>query len=126
MFLHLDQVDPVVHYANSASVQFEATLGIGILCGIAPPWSSCIPFSQYKSQAVCCREQLRVIVFNKTAILSSERSLDCTHTLCFDKVSKYFCMVRSLVRPSRIEFLPYFDRRPSGSLQRKTRIACPF
>ena len=27
MFLHLDQVDPVVHFANSASVHFEGNLG---------------------------------------------------------------------------------------------------
>ena len=37
IFLHLDQVNPVVHFANSASVQFVATLEIGILCGIVPP-----------------------------------------------------------------------------------------
>ena len=60
-----------------------------------------------------CRERLRVIVFDKTAILSSGRALNCTNSLCFDEVSKYFCMAC----PSRIEFLPYFDRRPSGSLQ---------
>ena len=90
---------------------------IGILHGIAPPWSSCIPLSQYKSQVVCCRGRLRVIVFDKTAILSFERALICTNTLCFDKFSKYFCMVRSMVWPSRIELLPCFDRGPFGSLQ---------
>ena len=37
MFLHLDQVDPVVHFANSASVKHEATFETDILCGIAPP-----------------------------------------------------------------------------------------
>ena len=36
IFLLLDQVDPVVHFANSASEKFEATLEIGILCGIVP------------------------------------------------------------------------------------------
>ena len=66
----------------------------------------------YKSQALCCRERLRVIVFDETAILSSERALNCTNTLCFDEVSKYLCMVRSLACPSCIEFLTYFDRRP--------------
>ena len=42
------------------------------------------------------------------------------------EVSKYLCMERSLACPSRIEFLPFFDRRPSGSLYWKTQIACPF
>ena len=96
----LDQVDPVVHFGNSASEKHEATLETDILCGIAPPWSSCIPLappwssciplSQYKSQAVCCRERLRVIVFDNTAIVSSERALNCTHTLCFDEVFQVF------------------------------------
>ena len=35
IFLLLDQVDPVVHFANSASVLHEATLEIGILYGKA-------------------------------------------------------------------------------------------
>ena len=95
-----------------ASGSRVATLGIGMPCGITPPSSSCIPPSQYKSQAVCCRERLRVIVFDETAILSSERVLICTNTLCFDEVSKYFCM--------ELEFLPHFDCRPSGS------TVCPF
>ena len=68
---------------------------------------------------------MSVIVSDKTAILSSERALNCTHTLCLDEVSKYFCMVRSLVLSKSVELLPYFDR-PSDSLQWKTRIACPF
>ena len=54
--------------------------------------------------------RLHVIVFAKTAVLSSERALNCTKILCFDAVSKYFCMVRSLACPSRIEVLPCFDR----------------
>ena len=37
IFLHLDQVDPVVHFANSASIQIEATVEVGMLYGIAPP-----------------------------------------------------------------------------------------
>ena len=37
MFLLLDQVDPVVHFANSASIELEATSEIGTLCGIVPP-----------------------------------------------------------------------------------------
>ena len=65
IFLLLDQVDPVVHFANSAPVLHEATLVTYILCGKAPPLTSCIPLSQYKSQAVCCRGRLRVIVFDK-------------------------------------------------------------
>ena len=75
---------------------------------------------------MCCRERLRVIVFDKNAILSSERALNCTNIPYFDEVSKCFCMVRSLACPSRIEFLPCCDHRPSDSLQWKTRIACPF
>ena len=76
MFLRLvlvDLVDLVVHFANSLSIQHVATLEIGIPCGFTPPSSSCILLSQYKSQAVCCGERLRVIVFGKIAILSSER-----------------------------------------------------
>ena len=46
-----------------------------ILCGIAPLQSSCLLLSQYKSQAVCRRERLRVIVFDETAILSSDQLL---------------------------------------------------
>ena len=65
MFLLLVLVDLVVHFANSLSVQHEATLRIGIPCGITPPSSSCIPLSQCKSQAVCCRGRLCVIVFDK-------------------------------------------------------------
>ena len=64
MFLRLVLVDLVVHSTNSLSVQHVAYLGIGIPCGKAPPSSSCIPLSQYKSQAVCCRERLRVIVLD--------------------------------------------------------------
>ena len=45
MLLLLDQVDPVVHFPNSASVYYEATLQTDILCGITPPESSCIPLS---------------------------------------------------------------------------------
>ena len=49
-FLLLAQVDPVVHFANSASVLLEATLEIGILYFVAPPQSSCTPLPQYKSK----------------------------------------------------------------------------
>ena len=37
IFLLLVQVDPVVHFANSASEKLEATVEIGILYGVAPP-----------------------------------------------------------------------------------------
>ena len=37
IFLLLDQVDPVVHFANSASEKSEAPLEIGIPFGKAPP-----------------------------------------------------------------------------------------
>ena len=53
-----------------------------------------LPISQQKSQVECCRERLRAILFDKIASLSSERALNCTNTLYFDEVSKYFCMVR--------------------------------
>ena len=39
IFLLLDPVDLVVHFANSASEKLEATVETGILYGIAPPWS---------------------------------------------------------------------------------------
>ena len=52
--------------------------------------SSCIPLSQYKSQVVCCRERLRVIVFDKIAILSFERASTFTNILYFVDASKYF------------------------------------
>ena len=35
IFLLLDQVDPVVHFANSASVQLEETVEVGMLYGTA-------------------------------------------------------------------------------------------
>ena len=73
MFLRLVLVDLVVYFSNSLSIQHVATLGNGIPCGRTPPSSSCIPVSQCKSQAVCCRERLRVIVFDKIVILSAER-----------------------------------------------------
>ena len=126
IFLLLEQVDPVVHFANSASVQLKATVEIGTLCGIAHLQSSCTPLSQYKSQVVCCRERLRAIVFDKIAVLSSDRASNSTNIQYFDEVFMYFCMVRSLACPSRNEFLSCFVHRPSGSLQCKTLIACLF
>ena len=45
-------------------------------------------FLKFKSQAVCCRVRLHVIVFDKITILSSERASNCTNTLCFYEVSK--------------------------------------
>ena len=68
--------------AKSVSA-FEEPLETDILCGIVHLQSSCIPLSQYKSQAVCRRRRLRVIVFDKTALLSSDQVLSCTNTLCF-------------------------------------------
>ena len=43
---------------------------------------------------MCCGRRSRVIVFDKITILSPERASYCTNTLCFDEVSKYFCMER--------------------------------
>ena len=96
-------------FANSLSVQHVATLGIGIPCGISPPSSSCIPLSQCKSQAVCCRERLRVIVFGKIASLSLERASNCTNIQYFESVSKYSCMERPLDLSDRMDFhsIPY-------------------
>ena len=81
IFSFLDLDDPNVHFANSASVQHAVTLGIDLPCSITPVWSSCIPLSQYKSQAVCCKERLRVIEFDRTAILFFERVLNCTKNI---------------------------------------------
>ena len=73
------------------------------------------------NQLFGCFSAIRVLLFDcrmkyvwfsavdvAAAILSSERAFNCTNTLCFDEVSKYFCMVRSLVCPERVELLPCF------------------
>ena len=73
MFLRLVLVDLGVHFANWLSVQHVATLGIGIPCGFTLPSSTCIPQSHCKQQAVCCGGRLRVIAFDKIAILSFDR-----------------------------------------------------
>ena len=126
MFLLLDQVDPVAHFANSASVQLEAPWRLIYLMEKLLLNLHAYRFSQYKSQVVCCRERLRVIVFDKNAILSSERALNCTqYTVFWWGLQVFLYGVRSLACPSRIEFLPCCDHRPSDSLQWKTRIACP-
>ena len=45
IFLLLDQVDPAVHFANSVSVSFEATLETDLFLGKTPLQSSCILLS---------------------------------------------------------------------------------
>ena len=125
MFLRLVLVDLVDHCANSLWLQHAAILGLSFPCGIVPPSSSCLPLSQCTPQAVCWWERLPVTVFDKIAILSSERSSNCTRIQYFYRVSKYFCVEWSLDCSSRMESPPYFDRRPSGS-QWKTQIAYPF
>ena len=109
--------DLVVHFANSLSVQHMATLGIGIPCGVILSSSSCIPLSQCKPQALWRRERLRVIVFDKIAILSSERASKCTKILYFKGVSKCSCLARSLLVISRIGFPPSHPDYPSDSQQ---------
>ena len=54
---------------------------------------------------MCCRERLHVTVFGKISSLSLERASNCTEISFFEGVSKYACMVRSLVSSSRVEFL---------------------
>ena len=43
--------------------------------------SSCIPLSHYKSQSVGCKERLRVIVFDKIAILLCELKIAPVHCI---------------------------------------------
>ena len=126
MFLLRNETDPDVHDANSAWVRLAVFLGIGILCNRNPLQSSCIPFSQYKPQVKCWKKRLRGIVFDRTAILFSERISDCTNVPYFGEHSKYFCTPRFWVYPDRIELLPDIDWRTSGSRLWKTRTACPF
>ena len=46
---------------------------------------------------------MRVIVFDRTAILFFERASDCTKILYFSELSMYFCTPRFGVCPDRIE-----------------------
>ena len=87
--------------------------------GGAPPVFSVIPLSQCKLQIVCCGERLHVTVFGKIASLSLEsleRASNCTKIQDFESVSRYSCMVRSLVSSSRVEFLLHHFHPPSDSL----------
>ena len=59
---------------------------------------------------------LHATVFGKMASLSLERASNCTQILCFEGVSKYSCMARSLVSLDRMEFHPYHIHHPSDSL----------
>ena len=104
MILRLGLVDLVGFCANSLWVQPVAILELSVLLGRAPPSFSCIPLSQCKRRAVCRRERLHVTVFVKIVILSPERALSCTNVPCFEEVSKYFCMARSLVSSNRMDF----------------------
>ena len=80
---------------------------------LAHPSLSYTSISQCKPNVVCYGGRLHVIVFG---ILSSDRALNCTNILYFEDVSKYFCMERSLVWSSRMEFLPYHCHLPSDLL----------
>ena len=107
MILRLGFVDLVDRIANSIRVQPVAILESSEPFGRAPPKSSCIPLSQYKSQVVCCGERLHVTVFRKFASLSLERASHCTTKPYFEDVSKDSCVERSLASSSRVEFSPY-------------------
>ena len=126
MFSLRDGKDPDVHDANSAWVRLSVTLEIGKLCSMTLLQSSCAPLSQYTSQVKCWKERLHGIVFDRTAILFSERASDCNNLLYFGELSNYFCTLQVSVYPDRIELLPDFDWRTSGSLLWKTRTASPF
>ena len=82
-----------------------------------------MPLSQYISQVVSRKERLRGIVLDRTAILSSERALSCTNTLCFDEVSKsaILGLSRSYLASSKILIGVH---RVHGC--EKTLTACPF
>ena len=97
-------------------VRHVALSELGDPSGRAQPEFSCIPLSQCKLQAVCCRERLHVTVLGKIAILSLERASNWTNIQQFNDVSKYSCMARSLVSRDRMEFLPRHIHPPSGSL----------
>ena len=53
--------------------------------------SSCIPLSQYKSEVVCWKRQLRAIGFDRSEIFSFERASDCINILYFAEFSKCCC-----------------------------------
>ena len=57
------------------------------------------------------------------SLLLSELKIAPVHCVLM-KSPSIFVWCESLACPSCIEFLPYLGRRPSGSLQWKTRIAC--
>ena len=108
MILRLGFVDLADHIASPMDLSEPS--------GRAHPEFSYISLSQCKLQAVCCRERLHVTVSDKIADLSLERASHCTNVPYFEGVSKYSCMVRSLVSEDRMEFLPCRIRPPSGSL----------
>ena len=80
---------------------------------------------QWTLQAVCRREQLRLILFDKIAVLFVDRTSNCTEMLSSENVSKYFCMVRLLLLTSRIVFpLSHLDY-PSDSQSVKNTACLP-
>ena len=111
--------------SNSAWVRLAVTLEIGVRCSITLRQSSCIPLSQNISQVKCWKERLRWIVFDRTAILFSERVSNCTNTLYFGEFSKYFCTPQFWIYPGRTELLLASDGCTSGSRLWITRTACP-
>ena len=69
-------------------------------------------------------ERLRVIVFDKIAILSSEGALHCTNTLCFDEVILYGAILGlSKSHPISSTLLIVVHRVHRSE---KTQVACPF
>ena len=61
----------------------RVTLEIGVHCNSTLLQSSWKPLSQYISQVMCWKERLRWIVFDRTAILFSERASNCTKDTVF-------------------------------------------
>ena len=96
MFLRPVLVDLVDQFASSISIQPALLSESSVPFGIAYPSSSCIPLSLCKQMAVCRRERLHATSSGKTAILSLERVSNCTNFLCYDEVSKSFCMEQIL------------------------------
>ena len=96
-----------------------------ICCSKVLPLFSCKPPYRYKSLAVCQKEWLHAIEFDRIATPFSDQALNCTNILYCDELSKCVCTVRFWVCPDRMQLLsdlvehPYlFGTLHPGPLQR--------
>ena len=89
-------------------------------------WSSSPVFMHTKSQiAVCLKELLHAIEFDRIAIPFSKQALNCANTLYWYKLSNCACTVRFWVCPDRIRLLADLVEYPSGSRRWRTLTVCP-